>query len=69
MASPVTTNNEATLPRATPAYPAGARADRAGRALLERPISLAAQERGVPPARRVARGTRGTIYYLRSITT
>jgi hypothetical protein len=66
MASPVTKNNEATLPGTMPAYPAADPADRAGRALLERSISLAAQERDVPLARRSARGT---ISYLRSITT
>jgi hypothetical protein len=66
MASPVTTNNEATLPCTTPAYPADDTADRAGRALLERSISLAAPEHG---ARRTQRPTRETISFLRSITT
>ena len=58
--------DEATLACTTPAYPADATADCAGPALLERSISLAAQERDVPLARRTARGT---ISYLRSITT
>ncbi|MFM1991023.1 MAG: hypothetical protein RJA99_3980 [Pseudomonadota bacterium] len=62
MIHPVT-NESATLHGATPAYPADAPADAAARALLERPISLAAHQRDAATARAAASGT---ITYLRS---
>jgi hypothetical protein len=62
MAGPVTTM-QATTDRATTAYPAGAPAIGAPRALLERSISLAARSRGAPRARAAASET---MSFLRS---